>query len=401
MSVEPATDVSFHAEDEARSTELAGALSKRRRVALGTAMALLLAAGLGWFVSRSREDTRPARESASPPPIPVGVATAKIGDVEVTLAALGTVTPLATVSVKTQISGRLTQVGFEEGQMVKEGDFLAEIDPRPYRYALRQAEGQLMRDRALLENARLDRERYQRLVKQNSISRQQLDTQESLVRQYEGVVEIDEGNVANAALNLDYCRITAPVSGRVGLRQVDLGNYVQAGGETIVVLTKLQPITVVFPVAEDHLPRIMKQIQAGKKPPVAVYDRSGRKLIGEGALGSFDAQVDPATGTVKFKAQLDNRDLALFPNQFVNVRLLVETLRQVTVIPTAGVQYGPQGAFTFVLSKEDTGIARPIGLGPSEGERTVVLSGLEPGERLVIAGADRLRDGAKVKAIEE
>lgn len=214
-------------------------------------------------------------------------------------------------------------------------------------------------------------------------------------------MEIDEGNVDNARLNLDYCRITAPVSGRVGLRQVDLGNYVQAGGESIVVLTRLQPITVVSPIAEDHLPAVMKQIQAGKKPPVAIYDRSGRKLIAEGALISLDSQVDPTTGTVKFKAQFDNRDLALFPNQFVTVRLLVETLRDAVVIPTAGVRYGPKGAFAFIVSKDDAALVRPIELGPAERETTSVLSGLEPGERLVIAGADRLRDGAKVKAIEE
>lgn len=401
MSGESAADVSLRVKDEARSAGASGESSGRRRFLRKAAGALLIVAGFAWVASRSSSNgVQPARDLA-PPAVPVGVTTATKGDFQVTLAALGTVKPLATVSVKTQISGRLTQIGFEEGQMVKEDDFLAEIDPRPYRHALRQAQGQLMRDRALLENARLDRERYQRLVRQNSISRQQLDTQESLVRQYEGVVEVDEGNVANAALNLDYCRITAPVSGRVGLRQVDLGNYVQAGGEGIVVLTKLHPITVIFPLAEDHLPKVLKQIETGRKLPVAVYDRSGRKLIAEGALGSLDAQVDTATGTVKLKAEFDNRDSALFPNQFVNVRLLVDTLRQVTVIPSEGVQYGPNGAFAFVLSEDERAIARPLELGPAEGRTTAVLSGLEAGERLVIAGADRLRDGAKVKAIAE
>lgn len=399
MSVDPAAGAALRTEDEASSADVDG-FSRRRRLARKLAIMLPIAIGFAWVASMSSNGVQPAREAA-PAPVPVGAASATKGDVRVTLAALGTVKPLATVSVKTQISGRLTQIGFEEGQMVKEGDFLAEIDPRPYRHALRQAQGQLMRDRALLENARLDRERYQRLVKQSSISRQQLDTQESLVRQYEGVVEIDEGNVANAALNLEYCRIAAPVSGRVGLRQVDLGNYVQAGGESIVVLTKLQPITVVFPLAEDHLPEVLKRVEAGGKLAVAVYDRSGRKLIAEGALASVDSQVDPATGTVKFKAQLDNRDSSLFPNQFVNVRLLVDTLRDVTIIPSEGVQYGPNGAFAFVLSEDDRAIARPIELGPAEKGTTAVLSGLEPGERLVIAGSDRLRDGAKVKAIEK
>ncbi|PWB83147.1 MAG: multidrug transporter subunit MdtA [Methylocystaceae bacterium] len=333
--------------------------------------------------------------------IPVGLGVAARGDLRIMIAALGTITPLTTVSVKSQISGRVTQIGFQEGQLVEEGDFLAEIDPRPYTHALRQARGQLMRDKALLENARLDLERYARLVKQNSISRQQLDTQVSLVRQYEGAVEIDEGNVEIAELNLAYCRISAPVSGRVGLRQADLGNYVQAGVESIVVLTQLQPISVVFPIAEDHLPAVMGKIRAGKRLPVTIYDRSGRRGLAEGTLTSLDSQVDPTTGTVKFKAELENRDLSLFPNQFVNARLLVETLHDATVIPTAGVRYGPKGPFAFVVSEDGAARARAIELGPAEGEKMSVLSGLSSGERIVIAGADRLRDGAKVKAVEE
>lgn len=400
MSAEPTIATRFRTKEEIASRLGRGGWSRTRRASAWAAAVVALAV-LALVFSRPGDKAPTAAAAKTAEALPVGVAIATKGDFDITLAALGTVTPLATVSVKSQISGRVTQIGFEEGQMVKEGDFLAEIDPRPYRHALRQAQGQLMRDKALLDNARLDLERYRRLVAQNSISRQQLDTQASLVRQYEGVVEIDEGNADNAALNLEYCRITAPVAGRVGLRQVDLGNYVQAGGDGLVVLTRLQPITVVFPVAEDHLPQVMTQIRAGRKPPVTIYDRSGRKTIARGALTSLDAQVDPTTGTVKFKAQFDNSDLALFPNQFVNVRLLVETLRDATVIPTAGVQYGPKGAFAYVVSPDDAALVRAIALGPAEGEKTAVLSGLEPNERLVVAGADRLRGGVRVKALEE
>jgi multidrug efflux system membrane fusion protein len=400
MDAEPTASAAFRAREGARETTRA--LSRKRRLPLWALVTLSALSGLAWVVSKSLDGPQLAAEPAPPPAIPVGVATARKADFGITLAALGTVTPLATVSVKTQIAGRLTQIGFEEGQMVKEGDFLAEIDPRPYRHVLRQAQAQLTRDRALLDNARLDRERYQRLAKQNSISRQQLDTQDSLVRQYEGTVEIDEAQIEAAQLNLDYCRITAPIAGRVGLRQVDLGNYVRpSDSSVIVVLTQLQPIAVVFPIAEDRLPVVMKRMQSGTKPPVAIYDRSGRKLIAEGIVASLDSQIDPTTGTVKLKAQVDNRDLVLFPNQFVNVRLLVDTLRAVTVIPTAGVQYGPNGAFVFVVSTDDTALVRPIELGPVEGDAAAVVSGLEAGERLVVAGADRLRDGAKVRAAKE
>ena len=248
------------------------------------------------------------------------MAAAVTGDFGITIEALGTVTPLATVSVTSEVSGKLVQIFYQEGQMVKAGDPLAEIDPRPYENTLHQAQGQLLRDQALLDNARIDLQRYRLLVSQNSAPRQQLDTQESLVHQDEGTVKIDQAMVDNAQLNLDYCEIKAPVTGRVGLRLVDLGNYVSAGGTNgIVVITQLQPITVIFPVAEDHLPAVMKQVLAGEKLPVEAYDRGGGTLLAKGFLATVDNQVDPTTGTVKFKAQFDNRDLALFPNQFVNV----------------------------------------------------------------------------------
>lgn len=331
----------------------------------------------------------------------MGVAAAVTGDFGVTLEALGTVTPLATVSVTAEVSGKLVQIFYEEGQMVKAGDPLAEIDPRPFRNALHQAEGQLLRDQALLDNARVDLERYRRLVKQDSAPRQQLDTQDSLVHQDEGTVKIDQAMVDNAQLNLDYCRIKAPVTGRVGLRLVDLGNYVTSGGTNgIVVITELQPITVVFPVAEDHLPAVMKQILAGNKLPVEAFDRGGGTLLAKGVLATVDNQVDPTTGTVKFKAQFDNQDLALFPSQFVNVRLLVDTLRNATVVPAAAIQYGPAGAFVYLVGGDDTVSMRPVKLSRAETDKVAVLSGLAPRARVVVAGADRLRDGVKVKAAE-
>ncbi|MBM3655040.1 MAG: efflux RND transporter periplasmic adaptor subunit, partial [Alphaproteobacteria bacterium] len=277
-----------------------------------------------------------------------------------------------------------------------------EVDPRPYRHALEQAEGQLMRDQALLRNATLDLERYKRLTKGNFISLQQVDTQESLVQQHRGSVKIDEAQVESARLNLDYCRITAPASGRVGLRQVDLGNYTQPGDATgLAVLTQLQPITVVFPLAEDNVPRVMRQIGEGKRLAVIAYDRSGRRKLAEGMLATVDNQVDPTTGTVKLKASFANRDHALFPNQFVNIRLIVETIKDAVVIPASGVQYGPKGAFAYVVSQDGTAIPTAIEVGPTEGENAVILSGLAARTRIVVAGADRLRSGARVRAVEE
>nr|WP_255609501.1 MdtA/MuxA family multidrug efflux RND transporter periplasmic adaptor subunit [Methylosinus sp. Sm6] len=336
---------------------------------------------------------------APPPPVPVVVARADKADLPIRLFGLGTVTPITTVSVKTQVSGRVVKVAFDEGQSVKEGDLLIEIDPRPYRYALEQAEGQLMRDQALLKNAQLDLERYSRLGKENFISKQQRDTQDSLVHQYLGAVKVDEAQVQNARLNLEYCSIRAPISGRIGLRLVDLGNYVQPSDSNgLVVLTQLQPITVVFPIAEDHLPKVTPQLTEGRRLSASAFDRSGTRLLAEGDLSAIDNQVDPTTGTVKFKATFDNRDLSLFPNQFVKVRLLVSTIRDAVVVPAAAVQYGPKGPFAFVVSSESTAKATRLELGPADGDNVSVTSGLTAGDLAVVAGADRLRDGVKVRA---
>jgi multidrug efflux system membrane fusion protein len=313
------------------------------------------------------------------------------------LTALGTVTPLATVTVKTQIAGQLVQVAFQEGQMVRAGDFLAQIDPRPYQLALSQYEGQLQRDQALLKAAEVDLARYKTLVAEDSIARQTLDTQDALVQQYRGTVETDQAQVNTAKLNLVYCHITAPVTGRVGLRQVDPGNYVQTSDSAgIVVITQMQPITVLFTLPEDNLPAVMKRLHDGATLPTTAFDRAQTAQLASGRLMTVDNQIDVTTGTVKLRAQFDNADEALFPNQFVNVRLLVDSLKNVTVIPTAAVLRGAPGTYVYQVKSDNTVTVRPIKLGPVAGERVAVLSGIEPGEQVVVDGSDKLREGAQV-----
>jgi multidrug efflux system membrane fusion protein len=355
---------------------------------------VLLLAGVAWFVhSRTPPDSRAGRGTAS-----VSVVTAPVvqGDLPVTLNALGTVTPLATVTVKTQIAGRLVAIGFQEGQIVKVGDFLAEVDPRPYRIALDQAQGQLVRDTALLHNAQIDLTRYRTLAEQDSIPQQQADTQAYLVHQYEGTVKSDQAMVDNARLNLEYCHIVAPVSGRVGLRQVDQGNYVQTsdpGG--IVVITQLQPISVIFTLPEDNLPAVMSRLTAATLP-VTAYDRALITKLAEGKLRTVDNQIDTTTGMVRLRAEFDNRDNRLFPNQFVTALLLVETMKGATLVPSAAVQRGAPGTFVYVVDGERVVHLQPVKLGPTDGERVAILSGATVGAQVVVDGADKLRDGAKV-----
>jgi multidrug efflux system membrane fusion protein len=364
------------------------------------------AAGLYHFFSRPSATSGPEAQQRPAPrkggfdagrPVPVVAVPARTADVGVYISALGTVTPIAIVTVRSRVDGELVRVQFREGQMVRAGDVLAEIDPRPYQVQLAQAEAQMARDQALLQNARVDLNRYQTLYKQDSIARQQLDTQEALVRQYEGTVKLDQASIDNARLQLTYCRITAPISGRLGLRQVDPGNIVRAADANgLVVIAQLQPIGVVFAIPEDNLPALMKKLRAGDKLQVDAYDRADKVKLASGTLITADNQVDPATGTVKLKAQFANNDLALFPNQFANVRLLIDVRRNATVIPSAAVQRGTPGSFVYVV-KEDASVAlRLVKLGPVEGELVAVDAGLAPGEQVVVDGMDKLREGAKV-----
>src|ERR1700736_6209201 len=388
--------------DGARPAEPGGVVSKStRRSRLRPLLWLLLVAAIvaGGIRYFPWPDTQP-KNSGRPPagaPVPVGVATVEKGNMPVTLSQLGTVTPLAMVTVKTQISGYLMQVAFKEGQMVNKGDFLAQIDPRPYQVALAQAEGQLAKDQALLKNAQLDLVRYNTLVAQNSVAKQTRDTQESLVGQNRATIKSDQAQIDAQKLNLTYCRIISPVTGRVGLRQVDPGNYVQTSDPNgIVVVTQLQPISVIFTLPEDNLPAVMKRVRAGASLPVSAFDRTGTTELGTGTLETVDNQIDTTTGTVKLRAVFDNREEVLFPNQFVNVRLLVNTMQDTDIVPVSAIQRGAPGTFVYVVSPDNTVTVAKVKLGPSDGQRIAILSGLQAGESVVVDGADRLRDGAKV-----
>jgi len=392
---------------EATRTEQTSPSLLRRVLRLRVAIVLaLLALAIVWIVhhgvtSPVGAPANGGNGNGNDDPVAVSVASAAKGEIPESIPALGTVTPLATVTVKTQISGQLVQVAFKEGQMVQEGDFLAQIDPRPYQAALDQAQGNLRRDRALLANAKLDLTRYEGLVAEDSIAKQQLDTQASLVEQYEGTVVGDEAQVATAKINLQYTHIVSPVSGRVGLRQVDAGNYVTpADTNGLVVVTQLQPITVIFPVPEDNVRTISRRLREGTSLAVTAYDRTNTVKLADGKLLTVDNQIDPTTGTIKLRAEFDNKDGSLFANQFVNVRLLVDVLHDQIVIPSAAVRRGaPNGvATTFVyrLKGRDKVAVEPVTLGQSDGDRVAVLAGLAIGDVVVTEGADRLREGAAV-----
>jgi multidrug efflux system membrane fusion protein len=329
-------------------------------------------------------------------PLPVGTAAVTKGDIRIILNALGTVTPLRDVTVSAQVSGQLVSVAFKEGQLVNQGDILAQIDPRSYQAALMQAEGALVRDQALLAEARIDLDRYQTLFKEDSIAKQQLDTQRSLVHQYEGTAQADQGQIDAAKVNLAYTRITAPVTGRVGLRQVDPGNNVSSGS-SIVILTQLKPMDVLFTLPEDNLPAVVTKMHAGATLATDAYDRAGSNKLASGNLASLDNQIDTSTGTVKAKAEFGNDDDSLFPNQFVNVRLMLDVLRDAIVIPTSALERGSGGLFVYVVQPDKTVAVRNIKTGPTEGERVAVTDGLEVGEVVVTSGADKLRDGSKVE----
>ena len=326
----------------------------RLRSLLWLIILVAVVAAVVWYVLH-RQQVAPAGRFASGGPMPVGTATVQKGDMPIAVAALGTVTPLATVTVRTQLNGQLVEVGFQEGQMVNKGDFLAQIDPRPYQVALEQAEGQLAKDQAALANAELDLKRYQTLVAQNSVARQTLDTQIAAVAQDRGIVQADQAAVDTQKLNLVYAHIVAPVSGRVGLRQVDAGNYVQTGDANgLVVITQLQPISVIFTVPEDNLPAILTQVHAGKTLRATAFDRSGATQLEAGQLATIDNQIDTTTGTVKLRAQFPNANLNLFPNQFVNVQLHVDTLQNTAIVPSSAIQRGAPGTFVYLVKPDNT-----------------------------------------------
>ena len=339
---------------------------------------------------------RAAQVRPAAPSIPVSVVTVSRADVPITLSALGAVTAFNTVTVRPRVDGQLMRIAFQEGQFVKQGDLLAQIDPRPFQVQLEQAEGQLARDQAQLANARVDLTRYQTLWGEDSIARQNVDAQQSTVNQLEAALKVDQGAIDSARLNLTYSRITAPLSGRVGLRLVDVGNVVTASGTTgIVVITQVEPIAVVFTLPEDALPTVLPRIRQGQTLPVDAFDRAGATRLASGTALTLDNQIDQSTGTVRLKAVFNNHDHALFPAQFVNVQLLADTLRSQLVVPTSAVQQGPQGTFVYVVRDGKANVS-PIKIGITQGERTSVTSGVNAGDAVITDGMDRLRDGAAV-----
>jgi len=370
----------------------------RRRWVIAVLGVCLIAVGI--YVFLNKEKSRAAKQAQKPvvPAVPVVAAEAKRANFNVYLTGLGSVTPVNTVTVRTRVDGQLMEVLFREGQIVGSNELMARIDPRPFEVQLTQAEGQMARDVAQLKNAQLDLERYRMLWEQDSVSKQVLDTQEALVRQLEGALKTDQGQIDSAKLQLVYCRILSPISGRVGLRLVDPGNIVHVTDTSgLVVITQLQPITVIFPLSEDYLPQVLGGLKTGRPMPVEAYDRAMKQKLATGSLLTVDNQIDPTTGTVRLRAIFSNEKNELFPNQFVNARLLVDVVRGVTVIPSPAVQRGAQGTFVYVVKADRTATVRPIDVGEVQGGETSVKIGLSPGELVVVDGADRLREGTRVE----
>jgi len=371
---------------------------KRWTIGLLVTAALVTSAYL--FLDRLGGAQQPAanrRSGAGGQIVAVLTATAQTGEINNYLTGLGTVTPLVTVTVKSRVDGQLMRVLFREGQIVRAGELLAEIDPRPFQVQLDQAEGQLARDQALLNNAQVDLERFKVLFAQDSVPKQQLDTQQSLVRQDEATIKSDQAQVDNAKLQLIYCRITAPSGGRVGLRLVDAGNIVHAtDANGLVVITQLQPITVLFTIPEVSLLPVLAKLKAGAKLTVEAYDRERKQKLATGTLLTIDNQIDPTTGTVKLKAEFANADGSLFPNQFVNARLLVETLQNIVLIPNAAIQHSPRSAYVYVVKPDSSVEARDVEVKLTEGDQSAISTGLTSGETVVIDGIDKLQPGTKV-----
>lgn len=324
-------------------------------------------------------------------------AKARRGNIGVYVTGLGAVTPIYTVTVKTRVDGQLMEVLYKEGDMVKQGDKLAEIDPRPYQAQLTQYEGQLVRDQALLDNARIDQARYETLLKQNAVPEQQLATQIALVKQDEGIVKNDEGLIEGVKVNLVYCNITAPITGRIGLRLVDPGNIVQTSDSTgLLVITQIQPISVIFTIAEDQLPTILAKNIAGQKLSVDAFDRDMKKKLANGSLTTIDNLIDQTTGTIKLRATFDNQHNELFPNQFVIARLLVQEKTKVVLVPSAGVQRNSTSTYMYVVKPDSTVTLRQVKVGTNDDNNTEITSGVQEGDVVVLTGVDKLQEGSKV-----
>ena len=348
-------------------------------------------------IVRHSSSSGSAAKPRSAPAIPVSAVTARAGDIGVYLTGLGAVTPIYTVTARTQVNGELMNVYFKEGQLVHKGDLLALVDPRPYEVQLTQAEGQLLKDQAALDNARIDLVRYQALITRNAVAEQQLATQKALVTQDEGAVKTDQGLIDSAKLNLVYCRITSPITGRVGLRLVDPGNIVHTTDTNgLMVIAQIEPISVIFTISEDQVPLVLKRFRAGERLQVDAYDRDMKTKLSQGRLLTLDNQIDPTTGTLKLRAIFDNKDGALFPNQFVNARLLVEEKHGVTLVPTAAIQRNSRTAFVYVVKPDQTVTIRTVTLGTTEDDEAQIVSGLSAGEVVVTTGVDKLQEGSKV-----
>jgi len=374
--------------------------SHRKWLLLLTVMLLAGAAYLTWQRVKAGAPPVPTATKASPRgggAVPVVAARAQRSNIDVFLTGLGVVTPIYTVTVKTRVDGQLMNVLYSEGQMVQKDDLLVQIDPRPYEVQLANAEAQKGKDQAALNNARVDLARYQKLWSENAIPQQQLATQEALVAQDEATVKADDAQIESAKLNLTYCRITAPISGRVGLRLVDPGNIVHAADNTgLLVITQLDPISVIFTIPEDQLPTVLAKLRAGQKLSVEAWDREMKNRLATGSLATVDNQIDQSTGTVKLRAEFGNTANKLFPSQFVNARMLVERKTGVTVVPVSAIQRNTQTPYTYVVRKDRTVTVRPITVGTVDGDRVEVVAGLAAGDAVVTEGVDKLQEGSKV-----
>jgi membrane fusion protein, multidrug efflux system len=383
-----------------RQADAADARQRRRKYAWLVVVAIVIltiVAIVLWRLFALEGQAKRPRGRFAGPAQPVGVTTVKPHDIRVVLDELGTVTPLETITVQTQLSGLLMNLGFQEGQTVQKGQLLAQIDPRPYQVALEQSQGQLLRDQGLLKQAQMDLQRYQSLLAHDAIAKQTVDDQVWLVAQDLGTVKLDQAQVDAQKLNLVYCHITSPVTGRVGIRLVDPGNYIQNGSTTgIVVVTQLDPISVIFNVPEDSVQNVLEKLHGGAQLQVAAYDRANEKQLATGTLAAVDSQIDTTTGTVRMRAMFPNPSGVLFPQEFVNVRLLVDTRRNAIAVPQPAVQNGSSGAFVYLLSAGNVVNVHPVQLGPQDGDLIAINSGLSVGDRVVTDGTDQLRDNARV-----